>query len=336
MATPTTTSKVSRLSCEGYADSIFIWTECNGNHLSLKASDGKNTWQGTLGQEQLEELAGESRMPIVEYLQETVKALSHDNMGDPAFVYSAEHSESSGVLHLTWKKQLSGGVKFQLGSMDLDPCDSQATNCFLLNYCVDRMQDLFRKVEKLDGECDRLITERGDALEMLQKCAALKDETEKDLYGKFKLILNGKKSKIRKLIDSKDHLADQNEEMRRSLWNSKSNMQPTKSESTSKDPSENYHHQTDVPVVVRPALSAAKPGTSVKSLLCDDAGSCRPPSPPPIKKPRLTKLSEKDKLVIPHPPHLSSPCSKAKFDKSGVRKKDSEMSVDADELLNMI
>ncbi len=72
--------------------------------------------------EQLETLAEESDMPASEYVQETLKALRHDS-GD-LFVYSAECSES-GQLHLTWKKQLAGGVRFKLGSVDLDPCDPQ-------------------------------------------------------------------------------------------------------------------------------------------------------------------------------------------------------------------
>ena len=325
--------ELSRLSCEGHADVLFACTKYDGNNLSLQVSDGKsNSWQGISSKEELEIMAEESSMPLIEYLEETVKALSHEDL---EFMYSAELSES-GMLRLTWKKQLSGGVRFKLGSMDLSPSDFQATNRFLLDYSIDRMQSLFQKVSKLDRECSRLENERRTALNLVQKYSSIKDETEKDLYGKFKLILNEKKSKIRKLIELKDHLTDQNEEMKRVIWNAKSTAQPIKGESLVAVVEEQDKKGTSSDS--HPQSSAHKPETLMKSLLCD-AGSCRPPSPPPVKKQRLMMVSEKGKIEIPHPPPLSSTCTKAKLqpqNNSKDHKNVNDSDVSMDELIDMI
>ena len=307
--------ELSRLSCdaEGFADTLFVISRLEGDILTLKASDGKNSWQGSLCREKMKELAEESKMSVGDYLQETMMALAgHQIRRDLLFVYSNE-CLNSGMLSLTWKKQLADGVRFKLGSMDLKPCDSKETNLLLLNQYADDRQELLQKVEILSKKCDRLDLERENALEDFKKCSSRKDEMESDLYGKFRLILNEKKSKIRKLMEIKGHLTGQNEE----TLISESVPPPTEVEETNSK---------------KATSSATKPETSVISLL-NDASSCKPLSPPPIKKQHLAAVPEKHKALIPRPPLLSSSTAK---DTCSSEKVDYDASVDASELLEMI
>ncbi len=54
------------------------------------------------------------------------------------------------------------------------------------------------------------VSERQSALDRLEKCAEVKEAVEAELYGKFKLILNEKKAKIRRLMEQLSSLSDRN------------------------------------------------------------------------------------------------------------------------------
>lgn len=90
----------------------------------------------------------------------------------------------------------------------------------LLDHAVDTTHLLQDKIRELERGNLRLVQERKTALEKLEECACLKEQVplasisimlcrtllspaqiETDLYNKFKLVLNGKKSKIRHLME---------------------------------------------------------------------------------------------------------------------------------------
>lgn len=107
---------------------------------------------------------------------------------------------SSGSLQLAWKKFLpKENIRFQLGSVVLHPAPLQQTHGQLLDFAIDSMQSLRAEVTAVRAEKQRLITERASALHRLEESVSLKEELERDLYGKFKVVLNDKKAKIRKL-----------------------------------------------------------------------------------------------------------------------------------------
>lgn len=323
--------EVSRLICEGYPDSLFAWTKYEGGRLNLQVSDGKSkSWKGTCSQEHLEAMAEESNMSLQEYVDESVRALSHCQDEDLVFICSAECSES-GMLCLTWKKELSDGVRFRLGSVELVPSDVPTTSRCLLDYCVDKMPELLQKVINSEKECSRLERERKSALDLLEKCTTLKEQAEKELYGKFKLVLNEKKSKIRKLMEIKEHLTEQNEEMQRIIWDLKSAAQSSEERQNSP---EDALATREAPAIPGPAARVHKTNNTMRSLL-SDAGACRPPSPPPVKRQRISKPSERGKIELPHPPPLRSKAKPQDHSKE-VKNESDDLSIDANELLDMM
>lgn len=317
-----THTTLSKLKTEESDQPLFVWTTFSEKLLAVKASDGACTWQGTLSGQQLKTLAELSKMSLGPFIDETVKALSGASIGDPSFVYSATPAEAGG-LELTWKK-LSDGVKFQLGSINLIPAPNQSINCLLLNHSLDCVNDLELKVKELEGECGRLTRERQTALAHLKSCSSELEAIESELHGKFKLILNEKKAKIRKLMESKAYLVDQNEEMQRQIWETRTGAQPsTESESKTKQQSTN---KSSVKEKTPPNYQSG-----VESLLCD--APCKPPSPPPTKRRLLSKGTKKGQIEIPQPPplelHTANKTKKA-------TKMDTEMSLDSNELLDML
>lgn len=323
MASPSPKTLLSRLHVQERQQPLFVFTTFNEKSLSVKVSDGACTWQGTLCAEQLEMLAELSKMSLGSFLDETMKALS--GMDEPSFVYSVM-SDEAGELEFAWKK-LSDGIKFQLGSINLLPVHNQLVNGLLLNFSLDCVNSLESKIKALEEKCKRLTNERQTALDHLQTCSALRETIESELHGKFKLILNEKKAKIRKLMESKSYLVEQNEEMKRQIWDTKTG--PFKSvEGELVKEKDERSRQTETK-----ARSPSKFATDVESLLCDAAS--KPPSPPPTKRRQLNRGVRKGKVEIPLPPPLDLHSNKVQ-NIDANKKKNTELSLDSNELLDML
>lgn len=311
------------LPVEGWTEVLFLWTKYDGEVLSTKASDGASTWEGSLNEEQFQVMASSCKMTMEAFLDETKKALSRKNMGNLVFVYSVTPS-GDGMIELAWKKYLpSDGIKFQLGSIVLTSVSQQPIHHFLLSHSIDCMRRLQEKIRVLEGKCSRLSSERQVAFDELNKSCSLQDNLEKNVFGKFKLILNEKKLKIRKLMEQKSHLVEQNNEMQCQLLDAKI-----------KDPSSSPSATDKVNATKEEQRSTnLSSGVAFESLLCDTA--CKPPSPPPAKRHRTQKDSGKGQVEIPRPPNLSG-----KMKIGHTEKSDStevlQMSVDSNELLDML
>lgn len=308
-------TSLAKLPTEERDQPLFVWTNFSDSSLSIKVSDGVHTWEGTLNGLQLKELAELRKMSLTPFLDETLKALTYSNTEEATYVYSARSCQAGG-LEFIWKK-LCDGVKFQLGSIYLTPAGAQAINQFLLNHSLDCVHDLGQEIKELEEKCEKLTSERQRALGDLRSCSTKLDTIENELYGKFKLILNEKKAKIRKLLESKSYLMDQNEEMQRQIWETK----------TFQD--ENEQEQSTVE-----ASNKETPPTNhkrdVESLLCDAPNKL--PSPPPTKRRVLKRGTKKGKVEIPQPPALELNL----VNKTKNKKIDTEASLDSDELLNML
>lgn len=318
---------VSRLDIEGSTQSLFVWTKYDGDLLSLKVSDGVCTWQGTLCHEQLHVMADCSKMTLSSFLDETLKAFSRKDMGNLTFVYSIKHCDAS-AIELAWKKHLiSDGIKFQLGSIDLVPAPPQSTHNLLLNHSIDCTEVLRHKIDQYEGKCERLIKERQIALDHLQKCSSCKEDTETELYSKFKLILNEKKSKIRKLMECKTHLIEQNDELHRGVWDvkNKASTSLTTRESVTRQPS-----NTNT-IRVEELTSKSKYGANGESLLSGASYKPRSP-PPPAKRQRLNKCTGKGQIEIPRPPLVTSKMHDTKNPSTDKN----DVSIDSNELLDML
>ena len=329
-------TSLSVLEVEDSCEYLYLWTEYDGESLSLKLSDGSSAWQGSLTKNQLRGMAEQSKMDFDAYIADTLKALTRKNMGNQSFVYSYIVSDS-GSLELVWKKHLlQNNVKFQMGGVDLSPGASKTIHRSFMDYAIESQEQM----KELKEKSERLVSERKSALDELQHRVSLKDEVEKDLLSKFKLILNEKKAKIRKLMELKSHLTDQNEEMQRQVWDMKSAMTHGHYSTT-----EEKNHVTSAAVVQeqpQDSCSSPKAGTNVESLLGDL--QCRPPSPPPAKR-RQSKRVGKGRGEIPRPPVLSHDSTSSSGSRLQVKPKKhvtknerdtDEGSVDSNELLDML
>ena len=99
---------------------------------------------------------------------------------------------------------LTDNVKFLLGSVTLSPHHDEGA-ATLLDFAVSSLQEM----GDLQKENTRLASEHQGALSRLEKCTNLQEDIEKDLFGKFKVILNEKKAKIRQLMERLSTVSEQ-------------------------------------------------------------------------------------------------------------------------------
>ncbi|KAG8130932.1 hypothetical protein E2320_017508, partial [Naja naja] len=89
---------------------------------------------------------------------------------------------------------------FRLGSLILQRVtNSPEVIRGLITCCLDCVKELHAKNDHLQKENERLLSNLDDMQEQLQKCVEAKEELETDLYKRFVLVLNEKKTKIRSL-----------------------------------------------------------------------------------------------------------------------------------------
>ncbi|MEJ1275541.1 hypothetical protein NN561_006438 [Cricetulus griseus] len=90
--------------------------------------------------------------------------------------------------------------KFRLGSFNLDKVpNSTEVIRELICYCLDTIAEKQAKNEHLQKENDRLLRDWNDVQGRFEKCVIAKEALEADLYQRFILVLNEKKTKIRSL-----------------------------------------------------------------------------------------------------------------------------------------
>lgn len=332
MSTLLSTTALSSLEIEESSQPLFLLTDYDGDSMRLRASDGSLSWEGKISRDELKVLTQKSKMPMETYLSSTLKALTRHNLGSLCFAYSIQYCDDGG-LQLVWKKHLaSDNIKFQLGAVHLTSASSSQIHNSMLCYSVDTMKKLGQKIENLEAQCDRTVGERREALAHLESQFSPLEKLERDLYGKFKLVLNEKKAKIRKLIELNAQIVEQNEDMQRQLWEMKGASQSytATSKMDTEEISKGNKSEGSIMCISQP---------KTESLLGDLYS--KPPSPAPMAKRQRLNRSGKSKVEIPHPP---IPVSTSGKTSSKVQVKpcrdDKELelvgSVDSSDLLDML
>lgn len=199
-----------------------------------------------------------------EFLRETLQALSREKMGTKTFVYSSQET-SSQQLKLVWKKHLiAENIRFQLGSVTLDPEPSDQVHSQLLVFAIGRMVTLQEQIADLQTERGRLVSERQSALSQLERCANLKEDIEGDLFHKFTLVLNDKKAKIRRLMGQLSSVTEQNKALQ-SLSHTSRSQEKTTPPVEGDAPGRQSGDDTDDELV--PSDSALTPSPQPKAVL---------------------------------------------------------------------
>lgn len=198
-----------KLDTEGDYQVLYALVRCKSDSFSLQLTDTQNSWAGVLPHSQISQAAKEAKTSKTELLADTRRALTRSDMGTTEYIYTTG-KRAGGGLDLTWKKHLiSGNIKVQLGKLALDAQPTAAMLQKMLEYAVGRVSDQQQSIRELEIERERLVSERASALKQLEKTVLLKEKIEGDLYGKFMYVLNEKKAKIRRLIESLEHLSSQ-------------------------------------------------------------------------------------------------------------------------------
>ena len=105
-------------------------------------------------------------------------------------------------LELVWKKNLAQEerVKFTLGSVLLHP---EANQPKMLRCIIEQCVALKKQLSDAKSEYASVVEDRRQLIKRLEQLVIMKEKLETDLYGKFALILNEKKAKIRQLLEER-------------------------------------------------------------------------------------------------------------------------------------
>ncbi|XP_069348406.1 DNA repair protein XRCC4 isoform X1 [Eulemur rufifrons] len=191
--------KVSRICLTSEPNIIHFlqisWEKTLGSGFVITLTDGQSAWTGTVSESEISQEADDMAMEKEKYIDELRKALV--SRAGPADAYKFNFSKESS--HFSFEKNLKD-VSFRLGSFNLEKVESPAEVIReLICYCLDTIAENQAKNEHLQKENERLLRDWNDVQGRFEKCVSAKEALETDLYKRFILVLNEKKTKIRSL-----------------------------------------------------------------------------------------------------------------------------------------
>lgn len=171
------------------------WEKTLESGFVIILTDGHSAWTGTVSESEISQEADDMAMEKGKYVDELRKALVSG--AGPADVYTFNFSKES--CYFFFEKNLKD-VSFRLGSFNLEKVENPAEVIReLICYCLDTIAENEAKNEHLQKENERLLRDWNDVQGRFEKCVNAKEALETDLYKRFILVLNEKKTKIRSL-----------------------------------------------------------------------------------------------------------------------------------------
>ncbi|XP_055089388.1 DNA repair protein XRCC4 isoform X1 [Symphalangus syndactylus] len=171
------------------------WEKTLESGFVITLTDGHSAWTGTVSESEISQEADDMAMEKGKYVGELRKALLSG--AGPADVYTFNFSKES--CYFFFEKNLKD-VSFRLGSSNLEKVENPAEVIReLICYCLDTIAENQAKNEHLQKENERLLRDWNDVQGRFEKCVSAKEALETDLYKRFILVLNEKKTKIRSL-----------------------------------------------------------------------------------------------------------------------------------------
>ena len=275
-----------KLETEGDYPVLYAFVRCNSDSFSLQVTDAKSAWTGTLPHSQISQAAKKAKTSETELLDDTSRALTRCDMGTTNYIYTTR-KRAGGGLDLTWKKHLvSGNIKVQLGTLALDVQPTPGILEKMLDHAMRRIGAQQQAIGELKIERERLVGERASALKQLEKTVLLKETIESDLYGKFMCVLNEKKAKIRRLMESLDHLSRQAAAGNKRSAKARSRGKNGGSDGTSDEEESDDDVRAPSPKMASPGPVGSTPqsGPGPSSLLQEDLKESE--ASPPVKRRR--------------------------------------------------
>ena len=313
-----------RLKTEGACPILYTLVQCKEHAFSILATDGDYAWEGELSHAKMKEMADTVKLDFDELLKMSQKALIGEQVEGVEFLYSTL-LVGEDKMKFVWKKHMgSDGIKIVLGSVVLASCKPQQAFCRMMDHALAKMAELEANIEELAAEKERLLRERNVILQQLDKSVSDKEDLESSLYGKFKLVLNEKKAKIRRLMESLTHLSQQKQ--------AKSN-EPTNSSRRNVDSGDESDGATDE-VSVTPSPKSKQPDEAneegISSLLRNNWQDDR--TSPPVKR---RKREPRQRVAPVEIPRLLPSISSGSTSGRRPLRRRSE-SVESEDLLSML
>lgn len=191
--------KVSRISLASEPNVTYFlqvsWERTIGSGFVITLTDGHSAWTAKVSESEISQEADDMAMELEKYIDELRRALVPGSgaAGVYKFIFSKE------TQHFSLEKELKD-VSFRLGSFNLDIVTNPAEVIReLICYCLDTIAEKQAKNEHLQKENERLLRDWTDVQGRFEKCVSAKEALEADLYQRFILVLNEKKTKIRSL-----------------------------------------------------------------------------------------------------------------------------------------
>lgn len=173
-------------------------------------TDGQNAWRGEVSEEVLRSEAEELEMSTQRYVQDLQEALTGGEGSSSSYSFSLRPRplQPNTAITLTYEKMQSD-ISFRLGQAELQ-VDSEPVESVrkLLEHNLERGERLERENLRLERENHRLRGEHTHITDKLKRYSAGKESLETELYSRFVLVLNEKKSKLRSLQETLSKLQD--------------------------------------------------------------------------------------------------------------------------------
>ncbi|KAI6055477.1 DNA repair protein XRCC4 isoform X1 [Marmota monax] len=245
--------KVSKICLASEANIIHFlqvsWEKTLGSGFVITLTDGQSAWTGTVSELAISQEADDMAMEREKYVDELRKALVSGP--GPSNTYKFDFSKES--CHFYFEKNLKD-VSFRIGSFNLEKVESPAEVIReLICYCLDTIAENQAKNEHLQKENERFLRDWNDVQERFEKCVSAKEALETDLYKRFILVLNEKKSKIRSL----HNLLKEVQELEKNAEDERENKEITADQGAIYDEStdEESEHMSESSVLAQATLS---------------------------------------------------------------------------------
>ncbi|XP_076350919.1 uncharacterized protein LOC143247165 [Tachypleus tridentatus] len=176
---------------------FFLWTTKCPEGYELTLTDSVTVYKGWVTNKIISSIAKDMKMSYEDIKVYADSAFTFNNYGDYQFVYSLNVKPPI----LTWKKFLQQDkIKITLGCIPLT--ENKRAVSSLLTCVAEEMMSNHKVINSLQEAQLHLRKERKEALEQLEKAVASKSQIEEELFAKFVVLLNGKKEKIRELLQA--------------------------------------------------------------------------------------------------------------------------------------
>lgn len=182
------------------------WSGDLGAGFTVVLTNGSAAWIGEVSEEEVTKGASDAGMSRERYVEELHHALIQEKKEKTKYSFQLTAD------HLLYQR-ISDNTLVNLGSVELQPApDPLEVNREMIGQSLKRHLHLTATNSQLLQENSKLQREHSQILKELDSCAKAKNVLEKQMFSRFVLVLNSKKSKIRELQEAVRTLRQTSEE----------------------------------------------------------------------------------------------------------------------------